>query len=85
MPVRLFVGNLPYDATEDEIRAHFSAAGAVQNIFVPVDRETGRKRGGASRVKLRPDAKLDGAAESDNALPDPHHPDRNRRRKRGAG
>jgi RNA recognition motif-containing protein len=45
MSVRLFVGNLPYDATEDEIRAHFSAAGNVQNIFVPVDRETGRKRG----------------------------------------
>jgi RNA recognition motif-containing protein len=45
MPVRLFVGNLPYDATEDEIRQHFSSAGNVLNVFVPVDRETGRKRG----------------------------------------
>src|SRR5215475_4538468 len=45
MPVRLFVGNLPYDATEDEIRNHFSSAGNVLNVFVPVDRETGRKRG----------------------------------------
>jgi cold-inducible RNA-binding protein len=45
MPVRLFVGNLPYDATEEDIRTHFSTAGNVVNVFVPLDRETGRKRG----------------------------------------
>src|SRR6187455_3569792 len=45
MPVRLFVGNLPYDATEEDIRAHFATAGNVLNVFVPLDRETGRKRG----------------------------------------
>src|SRR5262245_49803350 len=45
MPVRLFVGNLPYDANEEDIRTHFSTAGNVLNVFVPLDRETGRKRG----------------------------------------
>jgi RNA recognition motif-containing protein len=45
MSVRLFVGNLPYDATEDEIRDHFATAGSVSNVFIPMDRETGRKRG----------------------------------------
>jgi len=45
MSVRLFVGNLPYEATEDEIREHFSGAGNVLNVFMPLDRETGRKRG----------------------------------------
>ena len=45
MPVRLFVGNLPYDATEEDIRVHFSTAGSVLKVFVPLDRETGRKRG----------------------------------------
>ena len=45
MSVRLFVGNLPYDATEDEIRGHFSPAGNLASVFIPVDRETGRKRG----------------------------------------
>ena len=45
MSVRLFVGNLPYEATEEEIRAHFAGAGAVLNVFMPLDRETGRKRG----------------------------------------
>src|SRR5690348_2404117 len=45
MSVRLFVGNLPYDATEDDIRAHFATAGNLASVFLPVDRETGRKRG----------------------------------------
>src|SRR5215470_14286804 len=45
MSVRLFVGNLPYEATEADIRAHFSGAGNVLNVFLPLDRETGRKRG----------------------------------------
>src|SRR3954466_5220743 len=45
MPVRLFVGNLPYDASEDEIRSHFATAGNLASVFIPVDRETGRKRG----------------------------------------
>ncbi len=45
MPVRLFVGNLPYDASEDEIRNHFATAGNLTSVFIPVDRETGRKRG----------------------------------------
>ena len=45
MSVRLFVGNLPYDATEDEIKAHFSSVGNLSYVFVPVDRETGKKRG----------------------------------------
>jgi cold-inducible RNA-binding protein len=45
MSNRLFVGNLPYDATEDEIRDHFAQAGAVSRVFVPLDRDTGRPRG----------------------------------------
>lgn len=45
MSVRLFVGNLPYDATEDEIRQHFSVVGNLSYVSIPLDRETGRKRG----------------------------------------
>src|SRR5215472_184343 len=45
MSVRLFVGNLPYDATEDEIRQHFSAVGTLSYVSIPLDRETGKKRG----------------------------------------
>jgi cold-inducible RNA-binding protein len=45
MPVRLFVGNLPYDATEAELREHFSAVGSLSYVYLPADRESGRLRG----------------------------------------
>jgi cold-inducible RNA-binding protein len=43
--VRLFVGNMPYGATDTDLRSHFTAVGAPSNIVIPVDRETGRPRG----------------------------------------
>jgi cold-inducible RNA-binding protein len=45
LPVRLFVGNLPYSATEADLRTYFSAVAPPTHIAVPVDRETGRPRG----------------------------------------
>ncbi len=45
MPVRLFIGNLPYAATEAELREHLSSVGAPTQIVLPLDRETGRPRG----------------------------------------
>jgi RNA recognition motif-containing protein len=41
----LFVGNLPYQATEDDLRTHFAQAGKPTQIVRPLDRETGRARG----------------------------------------
>ncbi len=43
--VRLFIGNLPYNATEDDIRSHFATVGLPTQIVRPLDRETGRARG----------------------------------------
>jgi len=45
MPVRLFVGNLPYDTTETELRDFFSSVGPLTAVIIPVDRETGKRRG----------------------------------------
>ncbi len=45
MPVRLFIGNLPYSATEAELREHLSSVGEPSSVVLPVDRETGRPRG----------------------------------------
>ena len=45
MSVRLFVGNLPYSATEVDIRQHFGTVGDPMQIVIPTDRETGRPRG----------------------------------------
>src|SRR5262245_44925256 len=45
MANRIFVGNLPYDVTEAELREHFSTVGPLSYISIPTDRETGRQRG----------------------------------------
>lgn len=45
MSVRLFVGNLPYGASEAELREYFGTVGQPLQIIMPVDRETGRPRG----------------------------------------
>ena len=45
MSVRLFVGNLPYDTTETELREFFSSVGPLATVIIPVDRETGKRRG----------------------------------------
>jgi RNA recognition motif-containing protein len=45
LAIRLFVGNLPHNVTEAELREHFSTVGPLSYISVPVDRETGRQRG----------------------------------------
>jgi RNA recognition motif-containing protein len=42
---KLFVGNLPFSATEDAVRALFSAHGTVESLALITDRDTGRPRG----------------------------------------
>lgn len=42
---RIYVGNLAYHTTEDTLREAFAAHGAVRNVSVLMDRETGRSRG----------------------------------------
>ena len=42
---KVFVGNLSFDVTRDELIQAFSAAGKVVDAKVPTDRETGRPRG----------------------------------------
>lgn len=41
----IYVGNLPYDATEDQIREMFAAHGSVDGVNLITDRMTGRPRG----------------------------------------
>ncbi len=41
----VYVGNLPFSTTEEEIRDMFSAYGTVDNVSLITDRETGRLRG----------------------------------------
>ncbi len=45
MNKRLYVGNLPFTATEEELRTLFERHGTVESVSVITDRETGRPRG----------------------------------------
>ncbi|MDB9494936.1 RNA-binding protein [Spirulina major CS-329] len=41
----IYVGNLSYDVTQDDIKEVFSDYGTVKRVHLPTDRETGRMRG----------------------------------------
>ncbi len=45
METRLYVGNLAYSATEEELKSMFGQAGTVTSVAVIKDRETGRSKG----------------------------------------
>jgi RNA recognition motif-containing protein len=42
---KLYIGNLPYTATEEELRGLFEEHGTTTSVAVIMDRETGRSRG----------------------------------------
>ena len=41
----IYIGNLSYDVTEEDLSSVFSKYGSVKRVQLPVDRETGRMRG----------------------------------------
>jgi cold-inducible RNA-binding protein len=45
MNKKLYVGNMPYDTTQDQIRTLFAEAGEVTEVTLITDRETGRAKG----------------------------------------
>ncbi|MBM4177599.1 RNA-binding protein [Candidatus Gribaldobacteria bacterium] len=45
MNKKLFVGNLPFQATEDSLRDIFSGIGNVESVAIITDRATGRSKG----------------------------------------
>ena len=59
----IFVGNLSYDVSEDDLREVFAEYGAVNNVKMPRDRETGQKRGLAF-VEMGTEAEEQQAIES---------------------
>ena len=45
MATKLYVGNLPFNTTENELQELFSQAGAVQEVMLMQDKFTGKSRG----------------------------------------
>jgi RNA recognition motif-containing protein len=58
----IYVGNLSYDATENDLEEAFAAFGKVQSVNIVKDRETGRSRGFAF-VEMPNDAEAKEAIE----------------------
>ncbi|MEM8997649.1 MAG: RNA-binding protein [Acidobacteriota bacterium] len=57
---KIYVGNLPFSATEDEVRDLFEEYGAVVSVALISDRETGRPRG-FGFVEMEDDSAADSA------------------------
>jgi len=62
MSKRLYVGNLPYSATESALHEMFSEAGTVDSVKLITDRETGRSKGFAF-VEMATDEAADRAIQ----------------------
>lgn len=45
MGKKLYVGNLPYSATEDLLKERFAQCGTVESVKIITDRDTGRSKG----------------------------------------
>ena len=60
MSKNIYVGNLPFSTTSEELRAEFERYGTVANAEVIKDRETGRSRG-FGFVEMVDDAQADAA------------------------
>ena len=56
MNTKMYVGNLPFSASDSDIRELFSQYGTVSDIFLPMDRESGRPRGFAFVTMDTPEA-----------------------------
>ena len=62
---KLYVGNLPYSATEQELSDKFSASGTVESAQLIPDRDTGRSKG-FGFIEMGTDAEAQAAIESLN-------------------
>eukprot|EP00591_Stephanopyxis_turris_P011997 CAMPEP_0195517502 /NCGR_PEP_ID=MMETSP0794_2-20130614/10979_1 /TAXON_ID=515487 /ORGANISM="Stephanopyxis turris, Strain CCMP 815" /LENGTH=247 /DNA_ID=CAMNT_0040646317 /DNA_START=30 /DNA_END=769 /DNA_ORIENTATION=+ len=54
--VKLYVGNLAFDTTEDTVRSTFTPFGEISDCFLPTDRDSGRPRGFAFVTMAAADA-----------------------------
>jgi RNA recognition motif-containing protein len=59
----IYIGNLSYEVTEEDLKGVFSEYGKVNNVQVPTDRETGRPRGFAF-VEMQTEAQEAAAIEA---------------------
>jgi RNA recognition motif-containing protein len=62
---KLYVGNLPYSATEASLREAFTASGTVESATVITDRDTGQSKG-FGFIEMATDAEAQAATQALN-------------------
>ncbi len=68
MAKELYVGHMPYEATEDDLRRMFAVAGTVTSVHIITDPETGKSKG-CGYVRMSSEAEVKEAIEClDGAL-----------------
>jgi RNA recognition motif-containing protein len=63
----LYVGNLPWESTEEELEKVFAEMAVVESVRIIKDRETGRSKG-FGFVELADDANLEAVIASTNGM-----------------
>jgi cold-inducible RNA-binding protein len=66
METKLYVGNLSYNTTDEDLRTLFSQAGTVKSVEVIKDRDTGRSKGFAF-VEMGSQAEVESAIKAFNS------------------
>lgn len=59
----IYIGNLPYQASESDVTEVFAEYGSVKRVQLPTDRETGRMRG-FGFVEMKTDAEEQSAIDA---------------------
>ena len=67
---KLYVGNLSFNTTQEAVETLFASIGEVREVFIPVDRETGRPRGFAFVTMGNPETAEVAARQLDGTMLD---------------
>jgi RNA recognition motif-containing protein len=59
----IYIGNLPYEVTQDDLQEVFAEYGNVKRVYIPTDRDTGRVKG-FGFVEMDSDNSEDSAIEA---------------------
>lgn len=65
---RLFIRNLPYTCTEEELEEHFSKHGTINQVHIVIDKETRRSKGFAYVLFALPEAAARALEEMDSSI-----------------
>ena len=66
--INIFVGNLDFAVTEEQLRAAFCVYGAVETVTIVIDRDTGQSRGFAFTEMSNPEEAANAILSLDSAL-----------------